>query len=77
LPNGLSSGPRVFTKLLKVPLAWLRERYGMIISGYIDDTVILGDSLEEVSRHVELAADLFQRLGFMVNFKKSVIQQVQ
>ena len=36
VPNGLSSGPRIFTKLLKPVYAVLREM-GHVISGYIDD----------------------------------------
>jgi hypothetical protein len=70
LPNGLSSGPRIFTKLLKVPLAFLRETYGVTISRYIDDTLILGESQEILGQHVVTAAELFQELGFMVNFQK-------
>jgi hypothetical protein len=48
LPNGLSSGPRVFTKILKVPLAWLRESFGVTISGYIDDTILCAESAEQL-----------------------------
>jgi hypothetical protein len=77
LPNGLSSGPRILTKLFKVPLAFLRETYGMTISGYIDDTLILGESQDILGQHVETAADLFQDLGFMVNFQKSVFRPTQ
>jgi len=37
LPNGLCSGPRKFTKLLKPPLSHLRTEELMLISAYIDD----------------------------------------
>ena len=40
LPNGLSPGPRRFTKLLKPPLAKLRESY-TTTSAYIDDIITL------------------------------------
>ena len=39
LPNGLSSGPRDFTKLMKPPFAHLRN-LGHTIIGYIDDTIL-------------------------------------
>ena len=39
LPNGLSSGPRLFTKLLKPPLSKLRSN-GQIIMAYIDDNFV-------------------------------------
>ena len=38
-PNGLSSAPRLFTKLMKPCYAHLRCR-GHIVSGYIDDTYL-------------------------------------
>lgn len=46
LPNGLSSGPRLFTKLLKPAFAYLRE-HGHSISGYLDDSflVVLSEAL--------------------------------
>ena len=42
LPNGLCSGPRKFTKLLKRPLASLREIGHVIISAYIYDIFNFG-----------------------------------
>jgi hypothetical protein len=77
LPNGLSSGPRVFTKILKIPLTWLRQQYGITITGYLDDTLILGNTYEEVLRDVDIAVDLFQELGFMISEEKSVLTPVQ
>jgi hypothetical protein len=77
LPNGLSSGPRVFTKILKVPLAWLRESFGITISGYIDDTILCSESAEQLRADLEIAAELFQDLGFMISWKKSVLEPVQ
>ena len=46
LPNGLCSGPRKFTKLLKPALAYLRNR-GFIIVAYIDDIMIIDESYEK------------------------------
>ena len=51
LPNGLCSGPRLFTKLLKPPFAFLR-RLGHIITGYIDDTLIVAASVEEANNAI-------------------------
>lgn len=38
LPQGLSSAPRLFTKLLKPALTYLRK-LGMLVSCYIDDCI--------------------------------------
>ena len=77
LPNGLSSGPRIFTKILKVPLTWLRQNYGIIITGYIDDTLLVADSAEKLAKQTVIAADLFHELGFVISEKKSVVQPTQ
>lgn len=73
LPNGLSSGPRQFTKLLKPPLAALRLR-GHNIVAYIDDTLIVGSSEKAVTEAVEDTITLLESLGFIINQEKSVFQ---
>ena len=45
LPNGLCSAPRIFTKLMKPVYSALRAR-GLISSGYLDDSFLLGMSYE-------------------------------
>jgi hypothetical protein len=77
LPNGLSSGPRVFTKILKVPLAWLRQSFGVTISGYIDDTILCAETASQLCSDLAIAAELFQDLGFMISWKKSVLEPTQ
>ena len=46
LPNGLCSGPRKFTKVLKPPLAFLRSQEHIPVSAYIDDLITLEDTFE-------------------------------
>ena len=43
LPNGLSSAPRIFTKILKPVYARLRS-IGHICMGHIDDSLLIGQS---------------------------------
>ena len=43
LPNGLSSAPRKFTKIFKVPLTYL-HKLGHISLGYLDDFYLQGQS---------------------------------
>ena len=47
LPNGLCSGPRKFTKLLKPPLSYLRLQQ-VTVAGFIDDLITLGRVLLNV-----------------------------
>ena len=70
LPNGLSSGPRKFTKLLKPALAYLRNR-GFIIVAYIDDIMIIDESYEKCRMALIETIKLFDDLGFVINAQKS------
>ena len=72
-PNGLSSAPRDFTKLLKPLLAFLRLR-GVVIAAYIDDTYIQGASYTECKDGVQLTQQTFERLGFVINKEKSAFE---
>jgi hypothetical protein len=74
---GLSSACRYFTKVLKVPLSVLREKFGVAITGYIDDTFLVDPSFNNCAYSTQSSAHLFQELGFMINFKKSVLQPTQ
>ena len=72
LPMGLSSSPRIFTKVMKPPLAYLRQK-GCTVSGYIDDFFIQGNNFRECYSSLEEAVFLFLQLGFHVHPEKSVL----
>ena len=76
LPNGLSEGPRKFTKLLKPPLAFLRQAQ-CIVSGYIDDLITLGHSFQKSFENIVKIVKLFKKLGFVLHPEKSVFIPVQ
>ena len=46
LPNGLGSGPRIFTKITKPFFSYLRKM-GYMNSPNIDDSILVGDSVED------------------------------
>ena len=71
-PNGLSTCPRKFTKLLKPPLAWLRIK-GHIIIAYIDDLYLQGKSFAECKHTIAQALKLLESLGFVIHPDKSVL----
>ena len=75
-PNGLSSCPRKFTKLLKVPLTTLRTA-GHIIFGYIDDFHLQGDTVDECFQTVLDSVLLFESLGFVIHPEKSHLRPSQ
>ena len=70
LPNGLSSAPRIFTKLLKPALAVLRG-HGVLIIVNIDDIILLADDPKTLIEHIDQTMTLFKSLGFTINEEKS------
>ena len=71
-PNGLCTCPRKFTKMMKPPLAFLRQ-CGHIISGYIDDQYLQGKTQQNCIANVIAAVTLFENLGLVIHPEKSVI----
>ena len=76
LPNGLSSGPKEFTKVLNPVLAKLREQ-GHTVSGYLDDIFVVADSVQECSASINATIKLLESLGFIINREKSVFTATQ
>lgn len=76
LPNGLACAPRLFTKILKPVYATLRQR-GHLNVGYIDDSYLQGDCIEDCQANISDTCDLFQKLGFIIHPVKSVLKPVQ
>lgn len=72
LPNGLSSGPRLFTKILKVPLSHLRDKHDVDTSAFIDDCFLEHPQPRGVYMSFYHMAELFQKLGFSISPKSIV-----
>lgn len=76
LRNGLSSAPRIFTKLLKPIYTHLRSN-GHTCMGHIDDSLLIGQTFYSCQRNVFDTVSLFTKLGFTVHPVKSVLQPLQ
>ena len=72
LPFGLAIAPRVFTKVLKPAVAWLRQ-LGIRLIIYLDDILILAPSKELAELHAATVIYLLENLGFMINHEKSTL----
>ena len=70
---GLGPAPKVFTKLLKVPIAILR-RMNIRLIIYLDDILLMGQTLEEILMNRDTLIYLLQKLGFVINLKKSIFE---
>lgn len=74
---GLSSAPRVFTRLCKPILAWIRGHLGIRCSMYIDDLIIMEQSKSKLMKSVSEIYNLLVGLGFQINHEKSVLKPTQ
>lgn len=72
LPNGISCAPRIFTKLMKPVYASLRM-LGHVNSGFIDDSLLLGDTYDECHLNITDTVNLMGKLGFIVHPQKSIL----
>lgn len=72
MANGISEGPRLFTKLMKPVFANLRE-LGYTITSYIDDTLLCSSSLSGCYECIRDTLHLLRKLGFCINYEKSVL----
>ena len=70
MPNGLSSAPRVFTKVVKCLFANLRG-LGYLSLVYLDDSLLAGDSFANCEENVKVTIKSLESLGFVINNKKS------
>ena len=72
LPFGLNTAPRIFTKLLKPVVAYLRTRNIRLLI-YLDDILIIGSSVQILREHTALVIELLQNLGFIINYERSLL----
>ena len=72
MPNGYKDAPRLFTKLLKVPLSKIRKELKATIAAYLDDSIGIERGEKEELRDIpHRLIEIFQAFGYTINFKKS------
>ena len=72
IPNGISNGPHLFTRLCKPMLAYLRHQ-GVEIVIYIDDTFLRAPSAQDLSRRLKITMCTYEGCGFLINHDKLVL----
>ncbi|KZS19204.1 Uncharacterized protein APZ42_014437, partial [Daphnia magna] len=76
LAFGLAPAPRIFTKILKAVMGFLRKQ-GMRLIIYLDDILILNRSKEGAAKDFKQVIDLLLQLGFLINWEKTVADPTQ
>ena len=77
LPQGLTSAPRIFTKLMKIPFSVLRKNHGLLSSPYIDDIFLVGQDIFQAKKNVFHTSEILQDLGYSINIPKSAPEPSQ
>lgn len=73
MPYGLSIAPRVFSKIMKEVITFLRSR-GLESVIYLDDILCIGNNFSECNSNVRETLHLLECLGFTINYNKSNLQ---
>ncbi|PFX17394.1 TNF receptor-associated factor 4 [Stylophora pistillata] len=76
MPNGLSSAPTCFIKLMKPVYSTLRQKSHLNV-GYIDDSYLQGRDTNECLPNISDTQKLFSSLGFVINVQKSSVTPAQ
>ena len=76
LPQGLTSAPRIFTKVMKAVLSYLRS-FAIKIAAWLDDFLLAASSAELLKEHSSFTLSTLQELGFVPNLEKSQLVPVQ
>ena len=76
LPFGLAPAPFVFTKLVNVVAAHAHAR-GIRLHVYLDDWLLRYLCPRELARHSQWLLNLCDKLGFIVNLRKSSLDPLQ
>ena len=76
MPNGYSEVMPIFTKIGKSPFSLLRKQ-GLLSVTFIDDSYLQGATKEQCNQYVNATINLLTTLGFTINTKKSVLEQVR
>ena len=75
-PNGLSSCPRQFTKLMKPVYSTLRKQSFESVA-YLDDSFLKAATFSECANNVKASVTLLKSLGFVIHPDKSVLLPTQ
>ena len=70
MPFGLTVAPRIFTKIMKAVLVFLRSR-GVRVTAWFDDLIIIAESVSLILEHLYFVRLTLRSLGFIINDRKS------
>jgi len=76
VPFGLSCAPRLFTKIMKPVLGYLRAQ-NLESVGFLDDFLLKANDSNSCNNNIKITMNFLESLGWIINFKKSVLVPTQ
>ena len=76
LPFGLTTSPRVFTKVLAPVMGFLRLK-GIHLFPYLDDILVVADSPQQLHMDLQTTLHVLMQAGYIINVKKSSLTPSQ
>ena len=76
MPFDLTSSPRIFTKILKRVLIFLRGR-GLRITAWFDDILLMAESVQLLLEHLHFTLLTLRSLGYIPHPEKSTLTPSQ
>ena len=76
MPNGYGLSMRIFTKVSKVPISYLRSK-GFISVVFVDDSYLQGNTYKACLHNIKNTIELLQNLGFTRHPTKSILTPTQ
>jgi hypothetical protein len=70
MPFGAKHSPLIFTKLMKIVLKYIREKWKVRCIGYMDDLLFLHENQEELGRITQEIADYLEWIGWILSKEK-------
>jgi ribonuclease HI len=77
MPFGVSSAPRIFTRIMKQTIKAVRERWQVAAVQYLDDLLFIHSDREWLQSHIGSIVSFLQSLGWTINNKKSRLSPQQ
>ena len=73
LAQGATCSPRYFVKITTPIMKYLRRRMVATVI-YIDDTILLAPSADELRYNMHLTISTLEQAGFLLNYEKSILE---
>ena len=77
LPFGLTCSPRILTTMVRPVAGYLRDKFGILLSTYMDDMLTQAKSRELARYETHVVCLVFMCCGWSLNWTKTILEPTQ